>query len=141
MAATMSALRVKAPVAAARLSSRNNTACSPVLPKAASAPGMTRLVSLVCEAQQGSKSAAAKAMQAVRYASLYAESFCAFMGRRARDKCAEMNAAGLGQFSGVRSAMGTRGGSRRARTVVKACMVAAEGRQCRARGTAGGGVG
>jgi len=62
----MNALRVKAPVAAARLSSRTHTTCSPVLPKAASAPGMTRLVSLVCEAQQGSKSAAAKAMQAVR---------------------------------------------------------------------------
>jgi len=73
----MNALRVKAPVAAARLSSRTHTTCSPVLPKAASAPGMTRLVSLVCEAQQGSKSAAAKAMQAVRCASLlYAVPFC-----------------------------------------------------------------
>lgn len=89
MAATMNALRVKAPVAAARLSSRNNTACSPVLPKAASAPGMTRLVSLVCEAQQGSKSAAAKAMQAVRCVSLYAVPFCACTGRLARDKCTE----------------------------------------------------
>lgn len=58
---------VKTPVAAARLGSRA-AACSPVMSKATPA-GVDRLASLIVAAQaSGSKSAAAKAMQAVRCA-------------------------------------------------------------------------
>eukprot|EP00959_Pyramimonas_sp_CCMP1952_P284970 5957863-Pyramimonas_sp.AAC.1 len=66
MAATMIArTSVRAPVAAAKLSSRSAVA-APIMcaPKVAAAPGMDRVISLVCQGN------AEKAMQAVREAKL-----------------------------------------------------------------------